>query len=57
MYKHEITYSTATHHHHPGFRKTRFFAKEDQPTGFYWVFDFIGFLDFLFERAVKKLVG
>jgi len=44
-----------------GFRKTRILKKQAQPTGFfcgfYWVLGFIGFLDFLFEGAVGKLIG
>jgi len=33
-----------------------FFFKKPNPVGF-GVFDFIGFFDFLFERAVGKFVG
>jgi len=41
-------------------QKNQFFFKKPNPPGFlgfYWVLGFIGFLDFLFEQAVGKLVG
>jgi len=48
--------------HFRGSEKPRFFKKPKSPThwvfwGFYWVLGFIGFSDFLFERAAGKRIG
>ena len=44
----------------PEFRKTQVFLQKPNPLcffGFHWLLGFIGFSDFLIERAVGKLVG